>query len=431
MRLIWICIIFAAFSVSALEQPQHRYLLFMRTPGKAWNENDPTSFTSGKLQEVARHFPAYDPNNEINIGVGAVFSYFQYDLDMVEQSLRRFLQASESAGIPVYIKLDGEQWWDGRPDLWNWWDPSKPGYNPENAKNVEWTWWSPEYAIKIAWRDWGRQIRVRPPPNLMSSAYRKACHEAMERLVPIIAKWYRNLPERKKELFVGLGVGWESAIGTSSYYYPNGNDLLNKPESDDPHSGPVIDDVLSRGVQQIGYAAVSAAGIRANGDITEDDLVEVIRLHLRDLSKKAVELGIPKEKLYTHTFGNTKGEKLFDAAVNEYANPAWSVYWNAPDIMKDKGIVRNLHRPEVTQWGAREWLLLQPVEKAQPWYSAIKKTINAPGLKMMCIYNWEVVNTSSSEVIGVVNRIIEEGLDPQALPDSEKTASPSLYDVKK
>lgn len=402
----------------------------MRTQAQVLDEGRPETFTTDALKDIARNFPEYKANNEINVGVGCIFSYLRYDLDKVEESLKRFLAASEKENIPVWIKLDGEQWWDARPDLWNWWDPSQPGYDPANVKNVEWTHWSPEHAIKIAWRDWGRQLRVLPPPNLMSPKYRAACHEAMERLVPIITEWYAELPERKKGLFVGLNVGWESGIGTSSYYFPNGNELLGQPEANDPPGGAlVIDDVLSRGQQQIGYAAVSSAGIRMKGDITESDLVEVVRLHLLDLSKKACELGVPKDKLFTHAFGNAKGEKLYDAAVNEYSNPGWSEYWSSTDIMKNKGVLRNLHRPQVQQWGSVEWLLLYPVDNAHMWYTAIKRTINAPGLKMMCIYNWEIVDKPGSEVVRVANQVIQEGLAPQSLPEWTGTPISSLYDM--
>jgi hypothetical protein len=424
------CLSACCLSAVALEQPTQRALVFMRAQAEVLDENRPETFTTAALKDISQHFPEYDDDNEINVGVGCIFSYLRYDIDKVEESLKRFLAASEKANVPVWIKLDGEQWWEGRPDLWNWWDPSKPGYDPDNVNNVERSHWGEDYALKIAWRDWGRQLRVLPPPNLMSPDYRAACREAMERLVPIIATWYEKLPDRKKGLFVGLNVGWESGIGTSSYYFPNGNDLLDQPESGDPPGGGlVIDDVLSRGQQQIGYAAVSTAGLRKSGDITESDLVEVIRRHLLDLSQTARELGIPKDKLYTHSFGNAKGEKLYDAAVNEVATPGWSEYWNSTDIMKNKGVLRNLHRPQLVQWGSVEWLLLYPVDNAQKWYTAIKRTINAPGLKMMCIYNWEIVDKPGSEVIRVTNKVIAEGLDPEPLPEWTGTPISSLYDM--
>ncbi|MGZ0706725.1 hypothetical protein ACWPKO_00110 [Coraliomargarita sp. W4R53] len=403
----------------------------MREQGVGLEEGSPSTLNQNTLREVADHFPAYAPDAEILLGVGGIFSYFAHDIEDVEASLRRFLSLSESLSIPVWIKLDGEQWWQARPDLWNWWDPSRPGYDPDNAKNVEWSHWGTGYALKVAWRDWGQPLRVLPPPNLMSPDYREAVTEAMERLVPIIAEWYAQLPQEKKALFAGLNVGWETAIGTSSYYLPNGNEKAKLPPGDDLEPALKIDDSLSRGVQQIGYAAVSSAGIRDQGDLEETDLVEVVRRHLEDLSRQAYLLGVPRDKIFTHPFGNAAGEALYDAAVNEYAYPGWSEYWYSKDIMKNQGVRRNLQRPEVDQWGAVEWLLLYPVEEAQAWYTAIKRTINAPGLKLMCIYNWENTAARGPNVPRVVNQVITEGLDPQALLWSDD-ASPvsSLYEIK-
>lgn len=34
--------------------------------------------------------------------------------------------------------LDGENWWDQTPGLWNWWNASLPAYDPGNVNNVEW-----------------------------------------------------------------------------------------------------------------------------------------------------------------------------------------------------------------------------------------------------------------------------------------------------
>src|SRR3546814_5483993 len=76
--------------------------------------------------------------------------------------------------IPVLVQLDAVTLMDARPDLWNWWDPSRPGYDPANRENVEWTSWSPDDAVKLGWLNWGRQIRLNPMPNLMSPDYREA-----------------------------------------------------------------------------------------------------------------------------------------------------------------------------------------------------------------------------------------------------------------
>ena len=111
--------------------------------------------------------------------------------------------------------------------------------------------------MKIAWRNWGRQLRVLPPPNFMSARYREACNEEMRILIPLILRWWGQLPEDKRHLLIGIKLGWESAIGVNSFYYPNGNALLDLSEDKDPQTrtrgaiqGP------DRGVERIGYAAV-------------------------------------------------------------------------------------------------------------------------------------------------------------------------------
>jgi hypothetical protein len=305
---------------------------------------------------------------------------------------------------PVMIKLDGEQWWQNRPDLWNWWDPQLPGYDPDNRNNVEWRWWGPEYALKIAWRNWGRQLRVLPPPNLMSPAYRKACHEAMDALMPILMDWYTALPEDKKYLFIGLNLGWESSVGINAYYYPNGNDLSDLPETEDPTSGAIREDVLARGVKQQGYAAVKTAGIRDRGDITEEDLYRVTRMHLEDLCKRAYDFGFPQDKVISHGWGNEKGELLYDAAVNAYSCPGWSIYWYAHDPAVDAGVVRNLQRSDAPYWAAVEWWLDGPLETDR-WKSALLNTLQYKNCKLVCIYNWESIR-SSPEVIEAIHQVI-------------------------
>jgi hypothetical protein len=37
---------------------------------------------------------------------------------------------SGQTDTPVLVQIDTEHWWTARPDLWNWWDPEKPGFDP-------------------------------------------------------------------------------------------------------------------------------------------------------------------------------------------------------------------------------------------------------------------------------------------------------------
>ncbi|HTY59573.1 MAG TPA: hypothetical protein VMF59_12190, partial [Bacteroidota bacterium] len=80
------------------------------------------------------------------LGIGAIFSYLNDSHERVREAMDEFLSLSEKYDIPVVVQLDGEQWWGARPDLWNWWDPDRPGYDTANRMNVEWFGWGPQYA---------------------------------------------------------------------------------------------------------------------------------------------------------------------------------------------------------------------------------------------------------------------------------------------
>ena len=49
--------------------------------------------------------------------------------------------AARKYNVAVMLNFDFHVAWESRPDLWNWFDPSRPGYNPANKDNVEWFGW--------------------------------------------------------------------------------------------------------------------------------------------------------------------------------------------------------------------------------------------------------------------------------------------------
>ena len=336
----------------------------------------------------------------IAVGVGGIFSYLRASPATVEQELREFLRLSALHDLPVVVQLDGEQWWEARPDLWNWWDETKPGFTPSNRFNVEWSGWQPEDAVRIAWRNWGRIIRVLPPPNLMSPTYRAACHAEMKRLVPVILDWWWKLPAEKRWLLIGIKVGWESSIGVNAWYYPEGNRLADQPATHDPTNSVKDSEVPARGMTQIGYAAVATAGLRSAGEITEADLAEVVRRHLENLCRIAANLGVPREKLFTHVGGWKENELLYGAAVNPFSCPGWSFYRHAADPRLDVGVQTALSRNDAPYWAAVEWLF-QGQNKITPWRQALDNAFADPHCRFLCIYNWEDIqkNTTAQEAV--------------------------------
>jgi hypothetical protein len=61
--------------------------------------------------------------------------------------------------------------WSNRPDLWNWFDPKKPGYSPDNWRNVEWFGWDGPPA-RARYLNWGEVQRMPPSKCFTSKAVR-------------------------------------------------------------------------------------------------------------------------------------------------------------------------------------------------------------------------------------------------------------------
>lgn len=353
--------------------------------------------TEQSFEEIVRVFGPDSDRRHTRIGVGFIISYLNMSPDDAASRLKKYLALSTQYNLPVVIQLDGEQWWEARPDLWNWWDTARAGYNPANRNNVEWTGWTPDSAVKIGWRNWGRQIRVLPMPNLMSPVYRSACHKEMDRLVPIIADWWRSLPDGKKDLLAAVKVGWESAIGVNNWYYPNGNALLDQPEANDPQYGLNSSLLPDRGVQAIGYAATSTLDLAHTGPLKEAYLTEVVRRHLEDLSKIVADGGIPRERIFTHCGGWSAGETLYSAAVNKYSCPGWSFYKYAPDPAQDTTAMHALAKSDAPYWAAVEWLL-EGEKPAQDWEAAIRHTLAGHRARFLNIYNWSGIKDTPAAI---------------------------------
>ncbi len=356
-------------------------------------------------------------SDRIGLGIGAIFSYLNQPREKTQHDLQTFFALAERFNIPIVIQLDGEQWWAERPDLWNWWDPNQPGYDPQNRLNVEWAGWGPEHAIKIAWRNWGRQIRVLPPPNFESRRYREACHDEMRVLVPMIMQWWRALPRDRRDLLIGIKLGWESAMGVNSFYYPNGNMLLAQPADEDPRTGLRTDQIPGRGVAAIGYAAVTAAGLATRGELREAHLAEIVRRHLTDLCALAGRLGVPRQKLFTHGAGWKDEELLYDAAVNSNSCPGWSFYKYSSDPIRDKGVQRALQNSDAPYWAAVEWLMMGN-KPAQAWYDAIERTFSIPRCRYLCIYNWGSIKDNRA-ALDAIRRLLRAPMAEPTTADPE------------
>jgi hypothetical protein len=380
--------LFISISVSGQVQPH--YIFINTAPGKSYKVGKPSTFTPAIFNEIKQKINA-PVNAKMQLGISVIIDYLGADLDSVEKSLDRLLVISKETKTPVLIHLDGINWLNARPDLWNWWDPKKPGYNPKNRQNVEWTGWDESSAIKVSWRNWGAQFRILPAPNLASPAIIHAQVSALNRLVPRIVSWYHSLPANEKYLLGGVKLGHEVSIGVNAYYYKNGNryiEQMPRNTSLDPQESYNAEAGFTGGLAPIGYAAVKTAGIKDKGRITAKDIEEVVFLYLDTICKTAYQLGLPANLIYTHqggTFAPWDKHLSFAAASNAYSLPGWSFYGIDPNGAGDLGDV--LDRRKQPGWAAPEWWW--PGNNKNEWIYHLHRTLAYKGCRFLAIFNWE------------------------------------------
>lgn len=394
LSIIVFCLFYYSCNANSEESdPPSQYITI-----NVWNAND------AEFQEISELFGEY--GGDVSIGIAYIFSYLRRPSETIIEKLHQYLELSVKYDMPIVVQFAGINWWDARPDLWNWWDPDLPGYDPDNKYNVEWTDWNPDSAVKIGWRNWGRQLRVLPMPNLSSPDYKEACQHELMKLIPIVMEWYQKLPPNKKHLFIGIKLGHESSIGVNNWYYPGGNELLNEPEENDPVYKKDNDQLPGRGMQTIGYAAVSTAGIANSGPLKEEYLTEIIRRNLEDQCRLAMKFDVPRKFIFTHAGGWSENETLYSAAVNEFSCPGWSFYKYAADISGDKTAMEALSLSDAPYWGAVEYLLLGN-KTEQDWCDALNNALGIEKFRYLCIYNWHGIKDNAN-VLNALVKVLQE-----------------------
>lgn len=374
------------------------------TPSQFLMISVPT-YNDSAIVEIANTFESRQ-GGKMALGAGMIVSYLSQPPAEIEKRLRNFLEMAEDHSIPIVLEMEGINYWQARPDLWNWWMPDKPGYDIDNKKNVEWSSWSADDAVKVGWRNWGSQHRVLPMPNLSSPAYLEACETELKRLIPIVLDWWKELPEDKKYLLVGIQLGVEISIGANNWYYPNGNDLLEKPVENDPDYGLTHDTLPGRGAQPIGYAAVRTLGIADSGELTEWQVTQAVDKYVLKLSKLVSDLGIPREKLFVHAGGWKPGESVYLVAMNEYACPGWSFYEHARDISLDKTAMMVVDKSEAPFWSAAEWMDFSASSTAD-WTEGYKNAFSLPGLRYLQVRHWGSIE-NKPEALAAIREMLKE-----------------------
>jgi hypothetical protein len=364
-----------------------------------WNMDQPERINLDAINDIYNKVGTHG-NDKRKLGIGVLVFYNQYSFNNIKASLEKLLVYSEVHNVPLYISFGGFQWIDNVPQFWNWWDPNMSGYDPTNRNNVEWTCWDSSCAIKKSWRNWGSEMEVKPHPNLASPEFVNHNKQKLTELIPIITNWYQGLPDDKKWLFGGMSVGVEVDVGGNYYYYPSGES-----------NGQGIQDSV-----QLGYAAVKTAGIRqSGGPPTQSELNRVVRSYYSKLTQVALELGIPRNKIFSHAssddfLDNSAADFVnrpdSSSGLNEFSNPGWSMYGrvtkypqNYMSVLSDTGN---------SEWASPEWLTW--ATNYSGWLDALRNSLSYKNNRFINISNWEEIR-GNQNALNALSQVLKEQPD--------------------
>ena len=399
-----------------LDRPQ--YICLNKAFPGGWLISDPSTFTQASIDAILAAVGGQRGGASRKLCVS--FNAWTLIMSPANEttmlaSIDALLALALTNELPLSISLDPTQWWDSRPDLFNWWDPAAPGFNPANVANVEWTGPSPDTATLISWRDWGSQFRLATPhPNFASPAFREAAAASVAPLAARIAAWYRALPVGKKWLLAYVRATQELWVGTNYFFYANGNALAPKSPAKDPTGGP------GGSAVQLGYAAVcGSAGSGVPGcsgkpgdHLSVAQLDAVVSSFAAFAAQVLLDAGIPRSRVMVHTgtfFGRAprcNSNCSFNspqAALVQGANPSWSLYGPQTSAASNAGLATALGAVSGAAWGATEWLPFFSAGHAESaWSDAFEGTLSFLNNRLIVVQNFESIEKDGNATAAVV-----------------------------
>ena len=255
--------------------------------------------------------------------------------------------------VAVHFTVETHEW-GNRPDLWNYSEKVKSGYDPKNKANVEWIDWDGT-PHPHRYRDWGTAERMAPVICYNSpTVLREVSRLVREVVAPPLKEGLEKLKrEGKEHLLSGVTVGAEPSL-------PN----YEKIDKINPRIAKLMDKDKSPKVR-LGYNALINKGY--SKDKPPEDfataLAEVNKEYISYWSRKLFEAGIPPEKMYTHiaagagVIGSPMVEFTnapIEIAFNDYSRPGWTTYPVGPLRNDFEALYQELERHGNPHWASTE-----------------------------------------------------------------------------
>ncbi|MEL6104913.1 MAG: hypothetical protein AAFU85_02700 [Planctomycetota bacterium] len=257
--------------------------------------------------------------------------------DIVARAIDGAIEAALRHDVSVYITVENLEW-ENRPDLWNFNDETKPGFDPANVQNVEWMNWDGQ-AHPHRYRDWGQPEQMPPVICYNSPAVRREVKRLAGRVIgPAIAAGLKKLADADKEyLLAGVTVGAEPALPNYSVIeklYPR---LAKKMDQE--------------GVPRelLGFNALTNLGY--GKDKPPQDfaaaLAKVNQDYISLWARQLAQAGVPPNKMYSHVAAGagvigSPGVEFTNAPISiafaESCRPGWTTYPVGP-LRDDFGVL--------------------------------------------------------------------------------------------
>ena len=308
------------------------YLIFWGPyPGDAPDQFD-------RIGPLAARLGTTGDGKRRQLGFGPGIPFWLGQESVINQALRRAFDTAKRTNVAAHFLIDDHIGWDERPDLWNWYDPAKPGYNPDNKKNVEWYDWEGTPNKRRYFTPSGTPSQS-PHMCYNSPAVEKETTRIVRDVVgPALQKEIDNLKkENKSYLFAGITIGQEAGFDDYSTI-PKLSDI--PPATDPFHSqlrvsltqAAILMDEDKAPHRRLGYCSLTNAGYsKANQPANFNlALTEINKKFIDFWDKQFVMAGIPCSRIYTHVAAAVRQDGNNNAPIsivfNRYARPGWTTY---------------------------------------------------------------------------------------------------------
>jgi hypothetical protein len=290
------------------------------------------------INSVAARLETTGDGKTRQLGVGGGIPVLVSDESKIPQEIKVRFDIAKQTNTAAHFLVDDHIAWSERPDLWNWYDPGKRGYNPDNRKNVEWYDWEASPSKRRYFTPEGNASQT-PHMCYNSPAIRKEISRIISQVVgPALRKEIDKLKQENKEyLFAGITVGAEAGFDDNSVV----SRLSQIPDAPNPeqmamakmlrHAATLMDEDKAPH-SRLGYCSLTNAGYsKANPpkDINQA-LADVNQKFIEFWDKQFVDAGIPCSKIYTHVAAAPPQDDNNNAPIsivfNPYARPGWTTY---------------------------------------------------------------------------------------------------------